>query len=200
MKATFGGLAVLVMSLAANHLGGIGTATAEVPASLITPDKMETSIGTLEFKDGAPSVETAKKVYDTLAFTAALNAYNNSFRGASALALCKGFASVGAKDNNTIVVFSDLMDSNSLFLTPNSDTIYYLACLDLTKGPIVIEQPSGGLGTINEMWFSWIIDVGFPGPDRGKGSEHLFTDDIRLSRPYDGGKDGRGKIPWRATQ
>lgn len=143
--------------------------------SLSAPDKIETSIGTLEFKDGAPSKETAGKVYDALAFNAALDVYNNSFRGASALALCKGFASVGAKDNNTIVVFSNLMDSNSLFLTPNSDTIYYPTCLDLTKGPIVIEQPSGGLGTINDMWFSWIIDVGFPGPDRGKGGKYLLV-------------------------
>ena len=48
-------------------------------------DKIETRIGTLEFKDGAPTVETAEKVYDTLDFTRALNVYNNSFRGASAL-------------------------------------------------------------------------------------------------------------------
>ncbi len=29
---------------------------------------------------------------------------------------------------------------------------------------MVIEQPSDGVGTINDMWFSWIIDVG--GRDR----------------------------------
>jgi hypothetical protein len=32
---------------------------------------------------------------------------------------------------------------------------------------INIEQPSGGLGTINDMWFRWVIDIGHPGPDRG---------------------------------
>ena len=42
-----------------------------IPPSLITPDRVETSIGTLEFKDGAPSAETAEKVYDTLDFTRA---------------------------------------------------------------------------------------------------------------------------------
>ena len=56
------------------------------------------------------------------------------------------------------------MDSKSLFLTANADTVYYLAVVDLTKGPMVVEQPSKGLGTINDMWFGWIIDVGFPGP------------------------------------
>ncbi|MGB5777038.1 MAG: hypothetical protein WBP89_20510, partial [Sedimenticolaceae bacterium] len=36
--------------------------TTDIPASVMTPDKMETSIGTLEFNDGFPTEETAKKV------------------------------------------------------------------------------------------------------------------------------------------
>jgi hypothetical protein len=153
---------------------------AAIPPSLVTPDKVETRIGTLEFKDGAPSVETARKVYDTLDFTRALNAYNNSFRGASAYAIMKGFQDSGV-ENNSVLIFSDLMDANSLFLTANADTVYYLSVVDLTKGPMVIEQPPKGLGTINDMWFSWIIDVGFPGPDRGEGGRYLI-----LPPGYDG--------------
>ena len=42
------------------------------------------------------------------------------------------------------------MDANSLFLTANADTVYYLAVVDLTKGPMVVEQPPKGLGTIND--------------------------------------------------
>ena len=45
----------------------------EIPPILVTPDKVESSIGTLEFKDGAPSAETVKKVRDTLDFTRALD-------------------------------------------------------------------------------------------------------------------------------
>ena len=67
------------------------------------------------------------------------------------------------------------MDSNSLFLTANADTVYYLTGLDLSKGPIVIEQPSNAVGTINDMWFSWIIDIGGPGPDRGLGGKYLIV-------------------------
>lgn len=155
-----------------------GTAAAQVSdetiRSLSTPDRLETSIGALEFTDGAPSAETAQKVYDALAFTRALNVYNNSFRGASAYALRKGFQSVGAKDND-IIIFSELMDSESLFLTANADTVYYVGTIDLSDGPMVIEQPANGLGTINDMWFSWIIDVGRPGPDRGLGGKYLIV-------------------------
>ena len=147
---------------------------APIPASLMTPDKVETRIGTLEFKDGVPTLETAEKVRDTLDFTRALDAYNNSFRGASALAILKGFQSIGA-GYNTVAIFPELMDAKSLFLTANADTVYYLAALDLEKGPMVIEQPPMGLGTINDMWFSWIIDIGFPGPDRGAGGRYLLV-------------------------
>ena len=151
-----------------------------IPAAITTPDKVQTRIGTLDFKDGVPSVETAQKVYDTLDFTRGLNVFNNSFRGASAYAIRKGFLSIGAEDN-TVVIFSELMDAKSLFLTANADTVYYLAVVDLTKGPMVVEQPPRGLGTINDMWFSWIIDVGFPGPDRGEGGKYLL-----LPPGYDG--------------
>ena len=63
-----------------------GQAAGGIPPSIITPDQVETRIGTLEFQDGAPTVETAEKVRDALDFTRGLNAYNNSFRGASAYA------------------------------------------------------------------------------------------------------------------
>ena len=67
------------------------------------------------------------------------------------------------------------MDSKSLFLTANADTIYYLSAVDLSQGPMVIEQPPMGLGAVNDMWFSWIIDIGFPGPDRGAGGRYLIV-------------------------
>lgn len=159
-------------------LAGVSAAHADVSEetlkSLGAPDTIETSAGTLEFKDGVPSEATAQKVYDTLDFVRALEAYNNSFRGASALAIVKGFAGIGAEPGD-VVIFSELMDSNSLFLTANADTVYYLTGLDLSKGPVVIEQPSNAVGTINDVWFSWIIDIGGPGPDRGLGGKYLIV-------------------------
>ena len=154
------------------------TAQAEVSKATIdalgAPGSVKTSIGTLNFKDGAPSADTAQKVFDALAFTRALNVYNNSFRGASALGFHKGFQSIGAAYND-VVITSELLDSTSLFLTGNADTVYYISVIDVSKGPMVIEQPSDGVGTINDMWFSWIIDVGGPGPDRGRGGKYLIV-------------------------
>src|SRR4029453_837133 len=61
------------------------------------------------------------------------------------------------------------------------DTISPLAVLDLTKGPLVVEVPPMALGTLNDMWFGWIIDIGGPGPPRGEGGRYLV-----LPPGYDG--------------
>ena len=117
----------------------------ETVKSLSAPSTIDTRAGKLEFRDGVPTEDAAQKIYDTLDFTRALNVYNNSFRGASALAIVKGVQAIGAKPGD-VVIFSNLMDSSSLFLTANADTVYYFTGLDLSKGPMVIEQPSGGIG------------------------------------------------------
>jgi hypothetical protein len=173
MKRTYlAPLGSALMALAT--LPAVAEVSKETLESLSAPDRMGTSIGTLEFKDGAPSTETAEKVYDAIDFTRALNVYNNSFRGASAYAIAQGLESIGAEDND-VTIFSDLMDATSLFLTANADTVYYMSVVDLTNGPMVIEQPSKALGTINDMWFQWVVDIGFPGPDRGLGGKYLIV-------------------------
>jgi len=156
----------------------LGPAFADVPQQTIealgAPDSAETRIGTLEFNDGVPTDATAQAVFDAVDFTRAFEAYNNSFRGASALAIKKGLQSVGAESGD-ILIFEELMDSASLFLTANADTVYYLGWIDLSDGPVVIEQPTDGLGTVNDMWFQWVIDIGRPGPDRGRGGKYLLV-------------------------
>jgi hypothetical protein len=52
-----------------------------IPAAITTPDKVETRIGTLEFKDGAPSKATLDKVYDHLDFTYAFRAFVDTRTG-----------------------------------------------------------------------------------------------------------------------
>jgi len=167
------GVAV-VAAFALPHAVAVAQVAPETVLSLGAPDKIETGLGALEFQDGVPTAKTAQTVYDTLDFTNALSAYNNSFRGASALAIVKGFEGIGAGPGD-VVIFEKFMDANSLFLTANADTVYYLTGLDLSKGPVVVEQPPGAVGTINDMWFSWVIDIGGPGPDRGLGGKYLIV-------------------------
>lgn len=150
------------------------TASAQnIPLAISTPDKVETRLGTLEFKDGAPSKETVDKVYDNLDLMHGVEAFVNAFQGASTSAIRRGLNSAGVEDN-TAIIFSEMMDSKSLFLTCNADTIHFWAVLDASKGPIVVETPPLALGTIDDMWFRWVTDFGLPGPDRGTGGKFLL--------------------------
>ncbi len=171
--ALAGAIAVIIFAGSARQPAH-AQATGGIPPFITTPDKAETRIGTLEYKDGAPSAATVQAVYDNLDFVRGVDVFMNSFSGASAYAIREGFHSIGAEDN-TVVIFSELMDSNSLFLTANADTVYNIAVLDVTKGPLVVEVPPMQLGTLNDMWFGWIIDIGGPGPDRGAGGKYLIV-------------------------
>ena len=90
------------------------TVSSETLRSISTPDKLGSRLGTLEFVNGVPSVETVETVYDHLDFVHALNVFLNGFAGASTYALQKGFQEAGANVNE-ILMFSELMDSASLF-------------------------------------------------------------------------------------
>jgi hypothetical protein len=138
------------------------------------PERIETRLGTLEFVDGVPSRAAVETVYDHLDFLHALNVYLDGFAGASTYAIRKGFRDAGAKDNE-IIIFSELMDSESIFLTANADTVYYVGIVDLTSGPMVVETPPQALGVFDDMWWGWIIDFGLPGPDRGEGGRFLLV-------------------------
>ena len=97
----------------------------------MTPDTVETRIGTLNFVDGVPTAETAQKVYDNLDFMRGVEVFLNFIPAASIEAIRLGIAEVGATKSNQAIIFDQLMDSNPLFLTGNTDTVYCFAFLDL---------------------------------------------------------------------
>jgi hypothetical protein len=148
--------------------------SSETLRSLSTPDRLDSRLGTLEFVDGVPSAETAETVYDHLDFTHALNVFLNGYQGASTCAIRKGFHSAGVQDNS-VLIFSELMGSESLFLTANADTVYFLSIVDLSSGPMVVETPPQALALFDDMWFQWIVDFGLSGPDRGEGGRFVLV-------------------------
>jgi hypothetical protein len=148
----------------------------------MTPDTVETSIGTLKFFDGVPTSETVEMVYDNLDRMRGVEAFLNAMPGASIYALVKGQQSVGAIENHHVVVTEYLLDSNPLFLTGNTSTLYVFPSITTKKdGPIVLEVPAGVLGAVNDMWFRYVEDVGPAGPDKGQGGKYLL-----LPPGYDG--------------
>jgi hypothetical protein len=147
-----------------------------IPEKIMTPDRVTTRLGELEFFDGMPTDATAATLLDHLTFLRGVEVFLNTVQVASLEAARVGLAEVGATAANKVVIYDDLMDSNSLFLTGNTDTVYAIAFLELDRdGPTVVEIPPGsGPGTVDDAWFRFVVDTGAPGPDRGQGGKYLI--------------------------
>ena len=148
-----------------------------VPAKILTPDRVETRIGTLEYDDGFPTQKTAQLLYDHLDFIRGVEAFLNGVPAASLEAMRTGMEEVGITNCHQVGILDRLLDSAPLFLTGNTDTVYVSGILDLERdGPTVIEIPAGcGPTTVNDAWFRFITDMGRPGPDRGQGGKYLIV-------------------------
>ena len=67
------------------------------------------------------------------------------------------------------------MDAALLFLTGNTDTVYFQGYRRSHHGTDGAETPPRSLGTIDDMWFRFVTDFGAPGPDRGTGGRYLLV-------------------------
>jgi hypothetical protein len=147
--------------------------TTPIVPGVAVPDKVETSIGTLHLSDGVPDTETVKKIYDNLDRSRALQAYLLAFpivNQASMRATMRGFG----PQNQTDVIWENLVDSKTVELTANDNTIYSFIWLDTHKGPLVVEIPPMVLGLIDDFWYRWVADIGITGADHGKGGKYLI--------------------------
>lgn len=96
---------------------------------------------------------------------------------------------MNATQSNQVVLFDKLMDSDPLFLTGNTDTVYASVMLDLrTDGPTVVEiPPQCGPGTVNTPAMAVKMV--------GKGSQYAYNARDREGNYLDGGKAYRLNIP-----
>jgi hypothetical protein len=154
--------------------------TTPIPEGITTPDVVSSSIGEFTFTDGFPTENTISLAYDYLDRMRGVEVFLNSIPIASLVAVREGMKSQGVT-GNTIGIYESLMDSKSLFLTPNTESIYAMAWLDLSKGPVVVESPPNVLGIVDNFWFNYVADLGNAGPDQGRGGRFLF-----LPPGYDG--------------
>jgi hypothetical protein len=158
--------------------------SANVPQNILTPDKVKTKfLGDLEFFDGLPSKATVKKAYDFLDLSRGVETFLNGMPAASMYAMLEGGKDAGLEPGD-VGIFEDLMDARSLFLTPNTSTQYIFGEIDLKNGPIVVDIHVPVLGLVDDAFFRYVTDIGFTGPDRGKGGKYLFV-----------GPDYKGEIP-----
>ena len=172
MKSSFKLLviSVILLSCGAALYAQVSPDTLE---AISTPDRVRSRIGTLRFKDGFPDAATAQKLYDNLDFQRGVQTFLITMPAASLSAMRSGLQSIGV-NNNTVALYEDLMDAKSLFLTPNTESVYAFGWLDLKDGPLVVETPPNVLGVVDDFWFHYVADMGNAGPDMGQGGKFLF--------------------------
>ncbi len=95
----------------------------DIPASITTPDSVETRLGTLNFFDGFPDDATVQTVYENLDFQRGVQAFLTALPAASLVALRTGIRTFGP-DNQTVLITESLLDSRSLssWRTPRPST------------------------------------------------------------------------------
>ena len=157
--------------------------TTEIPPNVVTPDRTETRLGTLEFVDGFPSKATAQKVWDFMDFSRAVEAMIMTTPAASLQGFRKGIQKWGP-DNKTMIYWGGRLDSRGLLLTGNTTVVYTFMWIDLKEGPMVMETPPNVLGIIDGAWFHYLCDFGNAGDDKGKGGKFLLVP-----------PDYKGKLP-----
>ena len=128
---------------------------------------------TYEFTGGYPTPETIRKAYDDADYCRAVQAYKFFFPTVSFEGTWRGNLEQGAVPNKVFPLLEGT--PFQLVFTPNSDTPYSGLPLDLSNGPMVVELPPGPLmGAANDLNQRWVMDLGLPGPDAGKGGKHLL--------------------------
>ncbi|MCP3420114.1 DUF1254 domain-containing protein [Bradyrhizobium brasilense] len=159
--------------LAATALAALSTLVSEPPANAqqATPS---TGGASYTFEHGFPTKNAAQRARDDADFQRAMTAYRFWYPTVSAEGIFNGIREVGIKDNEDMII--QVTEPHHVMFTPNSDTPYGLAVIDVKEEPYVIEVPPGPfIGLADNHHQGWILDMGLPGPAGDKGGKHLIV-------------------------
>ena len=147
--------------------------TTPTASGVAMPNRVDTSLGTLNLSDGFPAPDTIEKIYDNLDRSRALQAYLLAIPIVNQAGMRDSLRKFGP-DNQTNVIWENLVDSKTVELTANDNTVYSFIWIDTKKGPLVVEVPPMVLGAIDDFWYRWVADIGITGADKGKGGKYLI--------------------------
>jgi hypothetical protein len=141
----------------------------------IGTETVKTRFGDFEFRNGYPTAEATEKLYEFRTFNRAVESYLHFVTLMSMFYMQKGLYDFGLDAANKFLIFETLLDAQSLYLTPNTESVYGMQFLDLKRdGPTVVEAPPGLLGGFSTMWQQSLLGVGPTGVDKGKGGRFLL--------------------------
>lgn len=158
-----------------------------------------------EIKGGYPTAESAEKLNDDLYYQRATQVYLWALPAVNMYAMKEGLGKISGEGYNVISVFEKRLKPKTVITTPNSDVIYALGFADLSKtGPLVLDVPPMLQGILDDYWHrpltgpakpdgtTYLGDIGFPGPDKGKGGKYLV-----IPSDYKGAVDEKNYFVFR---
>jgi hypothetical protein len=99
----------------------------------------------LTFQHEYPTADAVQRLYDELDFQRACQVFLRNLLAASMYDFRAGLArDLGVDSPRAFAIWEGRMDANSLLLTANTETLYSIAVVDLTDGPIVVVHPDLG--------------------------------------------------------
>jgi hypothetical protein len=146
------------------------------------PQRFE-QLANLPFAENRPTKETAQTLRDELLFQRATQTYLWALPLINTLGMKVGSEKAFGEGYNVLPIWKKRLDAKTLVTTPNSDVIYAMSYVDLGKdGPLVFEAPPNLQGILLDFWQrpipvdggKFFGDVGFAGPDGGKGGKFLL--------------------------
>jgi hypothetical protein len=164
---------VLGFAAASGKLDIFGSAGQAQPAA---PDKQT-----------HPAGAAAQSLMDELRFQRATQVYLWALPLINTLGMKDGSEQKFGAGYNVLPIWKDRLDAKTLITTPNSDVLYAMSYADLGEtGPLVFDAPPRMQGILLDFWQRPIPgpklspskvfagDVGFFGPDGGKGGKFLI--------------------------
>lgn len=157
-----------------------------------------------ETYENRPTQESAAVLMDELLFQRASQIYLWAMPLINTMGMKTGSEEKFGAGYNVLPIWKKRLSAKTLVTTPNSDVIYAMSYVDLGKdGPLVFDAPPKLQGILLDFWQrpiqgpvirgqNYMGDVGFFGPDQGKGGKFL------LLPPGYQGKISEGYFPYRS--
>ncbi len=120
--------------------------TTTIAPGVATPNRLDTSIGTLNLNNGFPVPDTVEKIYDNLDRSRALQAYLLAIPIVNQAGMRDSLRKFGP-DNKTDVIWENLVDPKTVELTANDNTIYSFIWIDTKKRSVGCRGSPQGIGS-----------------------------------------------------
>ncbi len=134
----------------------------------------ETRVGKLEFINSFPTQETTDKLREARRYHRATQAYIWALPIVSMADFVFTFKANLNMEYGQFIRLNTYEDL-SFGITANATTDYLVSWINLAEDTWVLEVPPGAAaGFLQDMWQRPVVDLGIPGPNKGKGGKFLF--------------------------